>query len=139
MSSIYKLFLHAHTSTANFLFLSVAVVITGSAEIYSAISTAISFAPPIWPESTGITYLPVSSKTITAASLSFDIMHGATALTAIPKAEINIMALLWLKIPDTNDFISLSSSFIFSLPYENQYPYGENCGTSMQIVGGKCF
>ncbi len=87
--AIYRLFLFANKSTANFLFRSVAVVITGTAPVFFAIWFARSFAPPICPDKIGMTYFPFSSITSTGTSCSLSVRCGATALTAIPQAPIN--------------------------------------------------
>ena len=65
---------------------------TGLALRFLASSRAILFAPPIWPDKMGITNLPFSSHTMTAGSVSLDLIYGAMALTAMPAAPINIRA-----------------------------------------------
>ena len=90
-----------HRSTANFAFISVAVVITGVEFNLSAIRLASSFAPPRCPESRGITKSPCSSSTITAGSTSLDLICGAIYLTAIPVAPTKTKASYSLKLSAT--------------------------------------
>ena len=59
----------AHASTENLPRTSVAVVTTAVAPSFSASFTASALAPPIWPESRGITNRPASSMQTTAGSV----------------------------------------------------------------------
>ena len=90
-------FSFANTSAGNAPFRSVAVVITGDAPVASAISRASAFAPPMWPESTGMTCSPSSSRTSTGGSSSLSRTKGATERTAIPAAPMKTRASLFLK------------------------------------------
>ena len=71
---------------------SVAVVTTGVAPVFSAIRTARALAPPIWPESSGITCCPASSMTTTAGSVVLSRIKGAMARTAMPQAPMKSRA-----------------------------------------------
>ena len=68
MSEIAQPCRAAHASTANFPRTSVAVVTTAVASSFSASFSASALAPPIWPESRGITNRPASSMQTTAGS-----------------------------------------------------------------------
>ena len=59
----------AHASTENLPRTSVAVVTTAVAPSFSAILSASALAPPMWPESRGITNRPASSMHTTAGSV----------------------------------------------------------------------
>ena len=65
---------------------------TGIPPICPAICSASSFAPPICPESSGITKVPASSATTTGLSLSLSDTNGAIMRTAMPQAPITTMA-----------------------------------------------
>ena len=67
---------------------SVAVVMTGIAPVLAASSTLSAFAPPIWPERTGMMCRPSSSMTSTAGSVVLSFTCGAIALTAMPQAPM---------------------------------------------------
>ena len=71
---------------------SVAVVITGAAPVFWAISRARSLAPPMWPDRMGITCRPISSMTTTAGSVALSRMSGAMARTAMPHAPMKSSA-----------------------------------------------
>ena len=91
-------FCTAHASTEKRPLMSVAVVMTACAPSEAASALASSFAPPIWPESTGITYCPSSSSTSTAGSVALLLRCGATSRTASPTLETKIMACTASKI-----------------------------------------
>ena len=69
--------------------LSLCVVIIASAPNRFANSLERSFAPPICPDKTGITYLPVLSIQTTAGSVCLSSAKGAILRTQIPIAPIN--------------------------------------------------
>ena len=82
----------AQASTENFRLMSVAVVMTGVASSTSANLRASSLAPPIWPDSSGITKCPSSSMEITAGSVRLSFTKGAISRTAMPAEPTNTMA-----------------------------------------------
>ena len=96
-SSIFQLNFFPTRSTAIVLFTSAAVVITGKASNFSAISTVSSLAPPICPDKTLITKFVLSSITITAGSIFLSFKYGAINLITAPNEKIQINALLFLK------------------------------------------
>ena len=65
---------------------------TGIPPICLAICSASSLAPPICPESNGITKVPASSATTTGLSLSLSDTKDAIMRTAMPQAPITTMA-----------------------------------------------
>ncbi len=67
------------------LFTSAAVVTTGVAPIFLAISSVSSFAPPRWPDKAEITKLALSSITITAGSVFLSLRNGETSLITAPR------------------------------------------------------
>ena len=87
----------AHSSTANKPLTSVAVVITGTAPKWRANIRAISLAPPMCPDKSGMTKFPFSSATRTGESESFRLTNGATRRTAIPAAPTTINTSFWEK------------------------------------------
>ena len=77
MSEIAQPVRAANSSTANFPFTSVAVVITGSAPSTLDSRRASRFAPPMCPERSGITCRARSSRTKTAGSVFLSRTYGA--------------------------------------------------------------
>ena len=75
----------AQVSTENLRLISVAVVITGVAFKLSAIFRASALAPPMWPDSSGITKVPNSSTQTTAGSVRLSWTKGAIFRTAMPQ------------------------------------------------------
>ena len=94
ISDMTKPFSAAHASQENLPAPSVAVVITGCAPISSASFKASAFAPPMWPDNTGMTNFPLSSITMTAGSVVLLFICGAVSRTAMPQAPMNISASL---------------------------------------------
>ena len=92
-------FFAAHSSTANFPLMSVAVVITASPSSLSARRSDMRLAPPMCPESTGITCCPSSSMTMIAGSVTFDLRYGAKCLNAIPTDPTDTMRSFESKYP----------------------------------------
>ena len=85
-------FFAAQASTANLPFTSVAVVMTADAPSAAARRRARSFAPPIWPESSGMTNCIFSSMQSTAGSVFLLARYGAISRTAIPHAPMKMSA-----------------------------------------------
>ena len=73
------------------MFTSAAVVITGVAFIFSAISFESSFAPPKCPDKTLMTKFALSSITITAGSVFLSLICGASNLITAPKENKQII------------------------------------------------
>ena len=71
--------------------MSVAVVMTGTALRNSAMPAARALAPPIWPDSSGMTKRPCSSMETMAGSFTLLRMKGAMVRMAIPVAPMKMM------------------------------------------------
>ena len=82
----------AQASTENFPLTSVAVVTAAEAPSFSASSSARALAPPIWPDSRGITNRASSSTDTTAGSVVLSRTWGAMPRTAMPQAPTKISA-----------------------------------------------
>ena len=94
MSEIAQPARAANSSTANFPFTSVAVVMTASAPSALDSCTVSRFAPPMCPERSGITCRARSSRTKTAGSVFLSRTYGAISRTAMPHAPTKINASL---------------------------------------------
>ncbi len=90
------------------LLTSAAVVITGVAPNFSAISSAREFAPPRWPDKVLITKFVLSSITITAGSDFLSYICGAISLITAPRENKQISA----------SFVLKSSAILFPLGSE---------------------
>ena len=112
----------ANTSIANALLTSVDVVITGCAlqsvsVSRAAILEASSLAPPRCPASTGITYLPASSITMTGLSAILFVTNGAIVRTAIPAAPMIITGSPFVNASESHScIVRPSRALIASLP-----------------------
>ena len=83
-----------------------AVVTTAVASSFSASFSASALAPPMWPESRGITNCPASSMHTTAGSVFLLLTYGAISRTAMPQAPTKISASMEEK---HTPYIALSS------------------------------
>ena len=92
MPSMKRPFSAAQVSTEKRPLTSVAVVTAGTAPRASPSRRARALAPPMWPESRGITKRAVSSTASTAGSVRLSRTWGAIARTAMPQAPTNTMA-----------------------------------------------
>ena len=79
------------------MFTSAAVVITGVAPMFFAISFESSFAPPKCPDKTLITKFALSSITITAGYVYLSLICGANNLITAPNENKQITPSLFLK------------------------------------------
>ena len=82
----------AQVSTENLPFTSVAVVTTAVAPSAAASLRASALAPPMCPESSGMTKFARSSRPSTAGSVRLSRTYGAISRTAIPAAPTKISA-----------------------------------------------
>ena len=82
----------AQASTENRPLTSVAVVTAAAAPSASASRSARALAPPIWPDSRGITNRARSSAATTAGSVRLSRTWGAMARTAMPQELMKISA-----------------------------------------------